>query len=428
MNILGIETSCDETAAAVVQDGIKILSNVVASQVDLHAQYGGVVPEVAARSHIEIMLPVVQQALDQAFPSLGGGTTKQSPARDKSRSPCGVYPEPSRRARDDAWDQIDGIAVTAGPGLLGSLLVGTLTARTLAEVKQKPLYAINHVEAHTYANFLDTASLSSRAQSRDLSAQKDSSASVGMTNWGPPQFPLLALIVSGGHTQLVLFNDHHDYQVLGITRDDAAGEAFDKVAKLLGLGFPGGPAIAQAALSGNENAYALPKAQLGRDTQDFSFSGLKTAVLRLAQQLYIESRITNQELGSKGDRRNSEFVIPNSPHEIPSHLVASGLTRAQKDDLAASFQKTVVDTLVDRVVAAFEQYHPKSVVIAGGVAANQKLREDLTSRLPHSTLHTADPKLMTDNAAMIAALGYHYAQADKSTSPHKLQADSALMM
>ncbi|HSX48420.1 MAG TPA: tRNA (adenosine(37)-N6)-threonylcarbamoyltransferase complex transferase subunit TsaD [Candidatus Nanoarchaeia archaeon] len=344
MNILGIETSCDETAAAVVADGHKLLSNVIASQIDLHAEFGGVVPEVAARSHIEKMLPVVDKAIKLA----------------------GLD-----------WKDIDGIAVTAGPGLLGSLLIGVLTAKMLSEVKKKPLYSINHVEAHVYANFIGTEN--------------------------PPQFPLLALVVSGGHSQFVLFQDHHDYKVLGQTLDDAAGEAFDKIAKLLDLGFPGGPAIAKAALDGNENAYKLPKAKLGNDSLDYSFSGLKTAVLRQAQEL------------------------AGADHTLPSSQVAAKLSVDQKNNIAASFQKTVVDTLVDRMLYAFEKYQPKSVVIAGGVAANQKLREELSKRLPIQ-IDYAPMELCTDNAAMVAALGYHYARENKQITPEQLVADSSLSM
>lgn len=344
MNILGIETSCDETAAAVVQDGQHILSNIVASQIELHAQFGGVVPEVAARSHIEAMLPVVQEAINKA---------------------------------ELSWNQIDGIAVTAGPGLLGSLLIGTLTARTLAELHDKPLYAINHVEAHVYANFLDTSN--------------------------PPSFPLLALIVSGGHSQIVLFQGHHDYQVLGQTQDDAAGEAFDKIAKLLNLGFPGGPAIEKTAKQGDPQAFQFPKAKLGKDSLDYSFSGLKTAVLRQVQEL------------------------AGKDHTAHSSELAPLLSEQQKADLAASFQKTVVDTLVDRVLIAFERHQPKTVVIAGGVAASQALRAELKRRLTIDITY-APMNLCTDNAAMIAALGYWYALDGKATDPKDLIADSSLQM
>jgi N6-L-threonylcarbamoyladenine synthase len=324
MKVLGIESSCDETAASVVQDGRILLSNVVNSQIDIHAIYGGVVPEVAARSHIEVVNPVIDQALTDA---------------------------------NLTWDDIDAIAVTYAPGLIGSLLVGTLAARTLAVLKNKPLYPIHHVEAHVYANFL---------------------------NEKAPEFPMLALIVSGGHSQLVLFHDHGDYELLGQTQDDAVGEAFDKVAKIIGLPYPGGPSIAKAALNGNPTAYKLPKAKLD-GKYDFSFSGLKTAVLRAVQR----------EVGV-------DFTFPS--HDLPGLL-----NSVQQADFAASFQRTAVETLVDTATRAFHDYNPKSVVIAGGVAANQELRRILSDRLPIH-IDYAPMNLCTDNGAMIATLGYYYAQ------------------
>ncbi len=340
MKLLGIETSCDETAAAVVEDGSFALSNVVASQIDIHREYGGVVPEVAARSHIEVILPVIHQALEQAS--------------------CG-------------WDDIDGIAVTAGPGLHGSLLVGTLTARSIALVHNKPLYAVNHVVAHTFANMLiDPA----------------------------PQFPLLALSVSGGHSHLLLFESPLDYRLLGRTRDDAAGEAFDKVAKMLGLPYPGGPSIAAAAPRGDERAYLLPKPRMS-DSLDLSFSGLKTAVLRTLQT----------EVG--GDFRTPSTDLPKK------------LTDTQKNNMAASFQRTICEVLTDRLFEAYQAYQPKSVVIAGGVAANQRLRDEVSHRLPVA-MHYAPLEYCTDNAAMIAALGYHLAQAKRHSDPLTLAADPSL--
>lgn len=328
MKVLGIETSCDETAAAVVENGNTLLSNVVASSMDLHAQYGGVVPEIAARSHIESILPVIDQALSDA---------------------------------NCQWRDIDAIAVTYGAGLSGSLLIGVMTARTLALAHHKPLYAINHVEAHVYANFLTQTSLPGY--------QLPSKA---------PDFPLLALIVSGGHTQLVLFQNHFAYRLLGQTQDDAIGEAFDKVAKMLGLPYPGGPAVAAAAQHGDAHKYQLPKAQVGR--YDFSFSGLKTAVLRLAQS----------EIGEK--------------YDFPSIKLSERLSEAQKADIAASFQRIAIQTVVDKARQAWQEFQPKNLVIAGGVAANQELRRQLTEAVP-LPMEYPDLKLCTDNGAMVATLG-----------------------
>lgn len=331
MKILGIETSCDETAASVVEDGHRLLSNVVASSMDQHIQYGGVVPEIAARSHIEVIIPVIQQSLTQA------GCT---------------------------WDDIDGIAVTYGAGLGGSLLIGVLTARTLAIAKNKPLYAINHVEGHVYANFLTetTPALSTVYSLRSTT----------------PVFPMLAIIVSGGHSQLVILQDHFDYSLLGQTQDDAIGEAFDKVAKILGLPYPGGPSVAMAAKSGNPQAYKLPKAKMNK--YDFSFSGIKTAVLRLAQA----------EIGES--------------YDFPSTNLSERLSESQRHDIAASFQRVAIETIVDKAKLAYEEYGVKSVVIAGGVAANLELRRQLSLALP-LPIEYPDIKLCTDNGAMIATLG-----------------------
>jgi N6-L-threonylcarbamoyladenine synthase len=342
MKILGIESSCDETAAAIVEDGRRLISNVVNTQIDIHAAYGGVVPEVAARSHIEVINPVINQALNDA--SL-------------------------------TWDDIDAIAVTYAPGLIGSLLVGTLAARTLALLKNKPLYPIHHVEGHVYANFL---------------------------NEQAPEFPMLSLIVSGGHSQLVLFKDHGDYELLGQTQDDAVGEAFDKVAKIIGLPYPGGPSVAKAALNGNSFKYSLPKAKLA-DPYNFSFSGLKTAVLRAVQK----------EVGV-------DFTFPS--HELPARL-----TDVQRADFAASFQRIAVETLVDKAERAFRDYSPKSVVIAGGVAANQELRRQLSERLPIE-IDYAPMNLCTDNAAMIATLGYYYAQGNDPVNPLQMEVIPSLSM
>jgi N6-L-threonylcarbamoyladenine synthase len=329
MRVLGIETSCDETAAAVVEDGHTLLSNVIASSMDLHAAYGGVVPEIAARSHIESIMPVITEALQSS---------------------------------NSSWSDIDALAVTQGPGLGGSLLIGVLTARTLALVKDKPLYAVNHVAAHPFANFITHTSLPNYSLPSHA-----------------PSFPMLALIVSGGHTQLVLYRSYFDYTLLGQTRDDAIGEAFDKVAKIIGLPYPGGPSISRAALHGDPTAYPLPKAHL-QHNYDFSFSGLKTAVLRTAQK------------------------VIGKDHTYPSYEIAQHLTEKQRQDLAASFQYIAIQTVVDKTVSAYNQYQPNSVVIAGGVAANAELRAQLKDRLP-LPIQYSDIKLCTDNGAMVASYG-----------------------
>ena len=329
MLILGIESSCDETAAAVVRDGRKILSNVVASQVEEHKLYGGVVPEIASRRHAEAISGVVSQALTDA---------------------------------DVTLKDIDAIAVTHAPGLLGSLLIGTLTARTLAILHDKPLYAVHHLKSHIYANWLSDQT---------------------------PEFPLLALVISGGHTQILYMPSHDKFEIIGTTRDDAIGECFDKVAKILGLPYPGGPSIAKAAKEGDENKYKFPHPKI--DGLDFSFSGLKTAVLRAVQK----------EL--------------NLPISHPSHDLKNHLTKKQVNDFAASFQKTAVDILLEKLSAA-KQQHPdvKSIVFAGGVSANEALREKAEGYFPQKSLSG-------DNGAMVAAAAYYEIQAGKKpTDPYKM--------
>jgi N6-L-threonylcarbamoyladenine synthase len=334
MRVLGIETSCDETAAAVVENGYKLLSSEVSSSIDLHTAYGGVVPEIAARSHLEVITPVIEKAL--------------------------------KTAKTD-WGSIDAIAVTKGPGLGGSLLIGALTARTLAIAKNKPLYAVNHVEAHVYANFITNTPLPNYKLPPT-----------------PPQFPLLALIVSGGHSQLVLFKDHFDYRLLGQTTDDAVGEAYDKVAKMLGLPYPGGPCIEKLAPLGNPQAIKLPKAKM-QNAYDFSFSGPKTAVLRASQK------------------------IVGKDYTLPSTKLAGLLNDSQKADIAASFQFSAIDTLLDALEQGVNEFNPKSVVIAGGVAASSALRATISKRISTDITYT-DMNLCTDNGAMIASLGYFMAK------------------
>ncbi len=329
MIILGIESSCDETGVAIVEDGSKLLENKVASSMSVHSEYGGVIPEIAARAQLEYIIPVISEVVDKFS-----------------------------RENLVGWDAIDGIAVTYGAGLSGSLLIGTLAARTLAITKNKPLCPINHVEGHVYANFL---------------------------NEKQPEFPLSSLIVSGGHTQLVLFTNHFEYRVLGQTVDDAIGEAFDKVAKILGLPYPGGPSVSMAAKLGNDNKFNFPKPRLDHK-YNFSYSGLKTSVLRRAQS----------EVGAD--------------YQLSSTLLPEMLNEEQKNDIAACFEKTAVSIVVEKTIEAFNEYTPKSVVIAGGVAANMRLRNDLAQSLPIN-IDYAPPYLCTDNGAMIATLGCYKAMA-----------------
>jgi N6-L-threonylcarbamoyladenine synthase len=342
VNILGIETSCDETAAAVVTGGQRVRSSVVSSQIDRHQTYGGVVPELAARGHITAIIPVVQAALAEAGLDRSG---------------------------------VDAIAVTEGPGLAGSLLVGVNVAKTLSYAWDRPLIAVNHLEGHVYANWLGLP---------------------GETPPPAPRFPVLCLLVSGGHTELLLMTGHGQYRHLGRTLDDAAGEAFDKAARLLGLGYPGGPAIQKAAQGGNVAAFELPRA-LPADSTDFSYSGLKTALLRLTAPWRIEEERELADLPPGGFRE----------HRPPRFR--AGLPVA---DLAASFQEAVIDPLVDRTIRAARESGAKTVILAGGVSANRRLRERLgeavTSELGNEVQFRVPPfDYCTDNAAMIAGAAWY---------------------
>ncbi|MBN1976195.1 MAG: tRNA (adenosine(37)-N6)-threonylcarbamoyltransferase complex transferase subunit TsaD [Anaerolineae bacterium] len=324
IRILAIETSCDETAAAVVEDGRRILSNVVASQVELHAQYGGVFPEIASRAHIEAIVPVTEQAMREAH--MG-------------------------------YDDLDAVAVTCGPGLAGSLLVGGNAAKGIALGRDLPLVGVNHLEAHIYAHWLETE---------------------GKETPSPPagglEFPLLALLVSGGHTELILMRNHGAYEYLGGTIDDAAGEAFDKVGRLLDLPYPGGPSIQKAAKEGNPAAVSFPRAWL-EDSYDFSFSGLKTAVLREVQK----------------------YSVPPQGRSLA--------------DLAASFQAAVVDVLSAKTAQAAEEFGATAVLLSGGVSANAALRKTTAERVRERVgvpVYYPPLSLCTDNAAMVGACAYRH--------------------
>ncbi len=339
MLILGVETSCDETAAAVVEDGRRILSDIVASQVDLHAQYGGIVPEVASRQHLLHIIPVIERALTQAETTL---------------------------------DDIDAIAVTEGPGLVGALMVGVNAAKALAYIRRLPLIGVHHLEGHTYAAWLESAN----------PAQN-------------PGFPLIVLIASGAHTDLILMRGHGRYEILGRTRDDAAGEAFDKAARILGLGFPGGPAVQRAAHDAKPS-FLLPRAWLGRSL-DFSFSGLKTALLHKAQDL---------------------GVYPNPDNHPPDPETVA--------DIAAAFQDSVVDVISAKAAEAVRVTRARGLVLGGGVSANGPLRKACIERSPAPVLIPA-PRLCTDNGAMIAAAGY-YRYANSEPRGLDLDANPALSL
>ncbi len=314
---LGIETSCDETSAAVVLAGKKILANIISTQIPLHRRFGGVVPEIASRQHVKTIVPVVEAALEEAKVS---------------------------------WSDLDHIAVTAGPGLVGALLVGLSYAKALAYSLELPLIGVNHLEGHIYANWLV----------HDV------------------QFPILCLVVSGGHTDLIYMPQHGQYEYLGRTRDDAAGEAFDKIARALGLPYPGGPEIDRLAQTGDETRYDFPRAWLEPGSFDFSFSGLKSAVLN----------VINQQRQKKG------LALPLA-------------------DLAASFQAAIVDVLVAKTIDAALMKEVTSIYVAGGVAANRSLRQKLSVAAQTEGLEVCFPplELCTDNAAMIAAAGFYRWQA-----------------
>jgi N6-L-threonylcarbamoyladenine synthase len=339
--ILAIETSCDETAAAVIEDGFRIKSNIVASQIDIHRRYGGVFPEVASRQHILAINTVIKDAMIAA---------------------------------QTGWNELDAIAVTYGPGLVGSLLVGVNGAKGLALSLGIPLIGVNHLEGHLYSNWLDVDEMGQ-----------------------PPEinFPALSLIVSGGHTELALIRGHGEYDILGRTIDDAAGEAFDKVARILEIGYPGGPAIQEAAKDGNPTAHDFPRARLG-DSYDFSFSGLKTAVLRVVQK-YANSAKKLQPSGKKA--RGGQLPLPTMP----------------VTDIAASFQMAVVDVLVDKTKAAAEEYEVAEVLLAGGVSANTLLRQKMITTVDQP-VRVPPLALCTDNAAMIGAAAFWHFEAGQTSN------------
>ncbi len=341
VDILAIESSCDETAAAIITDGRRVRASIIASQNDLHARYGGVVPELASRRHITEIVPVVRAALD---------------------------------ADNRTLDDVDAIAVTMGPGLAGSLLVGVNVAKSLACARALPLIGVNHLEGHLYANWL---------------------LPQGASDAPEPQFPAVGLIVSGGHTSLVLMTGHGTYRLLGGTLDDAAGEAFDKGARLLGLGYPGGPAISRAAQDGDPTRYPFVRSRT-ENALDFSFSGIKTAMLRAVQPY----RLPQTDAATTGPDGGS-FVL-----HRPAHLRDD----APVHDLAAAYEDAIVRMLVAPVAQAVREHRAVSVLLAGGVAANMRLRESLATAVD-VPLFCPPPVYCTDNAAMIGAAAFYRMRA-----------------
>jgi len=336
--ILGIESSCDETAAAVVRDGREIVSSIIASQIDLHKPWGGVVPELASREHLEKIEAIVEESITKAGVTLA---------------------------------EIDAIAVTQGPGLIGSLLVGVCFAKSLAYSLDIPLVGVNHIEGHVYSVAFENPEV---------------------------QYPALALIVSGGHTNIFLVPEEGSYRIVSRTRDDAAGEAFDKVAKMLGLGYPGGPVIEKLSVNGNENAIKFPRAKISDGRPDLSFSGLKTAVSRYLKE-----------------------------HDV---VIAAGAESSdQVRDIAASFQKAVVNALVGTLEKLAREHHPRTLIVAGGVACNGSLRRAAEQAAGELSLPVYFPSkhLSTDNAAMIAAAGYFQLKQDK-TADLRMTADITMRL
>lgn len=379
MRILGIETSCDETSAAVVEDGVKVYSNVIASQIPLHQLTGGVVPEVAAREHVLKIIPVIEEAI-----------TLNTSTRLRQKSSLKAWGSaedlmPSENFSAAGLEYIDAIAVTQGPGLLSSLVIGTTAASTLAAVWKKPLIPVNHIAGHIYANWLNPVGSDCKSS--------------GWRSKDHVEFPCVVLTASGGHNELVLMRGHDQFELLGETLDDAAGEAFDKVARLLGMGYPGGPQIARAAHMGNAQRYSFPKAYMGEENFDFSFSGLKTSMLNFIR----EEHRTNGVL-------SEEFIA----------------------DCSASFQEAVCGVLSDKLLRSALKFHAKTVIISGGVSANQRLRATILEKIEGGYFH--DPKgrkvalefrgkpfrpafdfplelsFCTDNAAMIAAAAHFHLQ------------------
>ncbi|MDO8626724.1 MAG: tRNA (adenosine(37)-N6)-threonylcarbamoyltransferase complex transferase subunit TsaD [Candidatus Magasanikbacteria bacterium] len=403
MLILGIESSCDDTSVALLEcseQGHTILAHKTASQIDIHKKYGGVVPEVAGRLHAEAIVPLIEEVLDHP------------PARIATQSVAGG-PTPSLKG-GGMRTKPDAIAVTSGPGLITGLIVGVEAARTLAAAWNIPLIAVNHIEGHIHSVELGQYPPVILSEAKDLSDSKrlDSSATPQNDNSKPiTKFPALALVVSGGHTELVLMRDHGDYEILGKTRDDAAGECFDKVAKLLGLPYPGGPEISRLGENAAADAIHFPRPMLKDKNYDFSFAGLKTSAL-----YYLR------------DHKLAAMHI--NPVQMPAGILGQMPEEPTINDFCASVEQAIVDVLVGKTMRAVAAYKPQTVLLVGGVAANQKLRETLRSEiarlLPTPYFLLPSLKHCMDNGAMIAAAGFWKARNQEFTPWQELKANPNL--
>ncbi|MDO8499199.1 MAG: tRNA (adenosine(37)-N6)-threonylcarbamoyltransferase complex transferase subunit TsaD [bacterium] len=382
MLILGIESSCDDTSVALLDcsdQGCVVVSEITASQIEIHKKYGGVVPEIAGRMHAEKIVPLIEEVLTTPYspPSKGG---------DSDRSPSALPPA-CRTGRLKKGEKIrpDAIAVTAGPGLITGLIVGVEAARTLSYAWGIPLVAVNHIDGHIHSVELGGS---------------------------PITYPALALVVSGGHTELIFIEAEGKYKKIGVTKDDAAGECFDKAAKLLGLPYPGGPQISKLAETGNTTAIKFPRPMIHDDNYNFSFSGLKTSALYWLRDHKL-SAIHLNPLGMLFSWMPSRFGQATNPPTI--------------NDFCASFEQAIVDVLITKTVKAVTQYQPKTIILAGGVAANKKLREtlkiEITNRFPNSDIRIPTSDHCMDNAAMIAVAGYYQAKQNNFTDWKDIQAN-----
>jgi len=372
MLILGIESSCDDTSVALLnssEQGHFVVSEKTASQIPIHKKYGGVVPEIAGRLHAEKIVPLIEEVLAPT-PS--------------EHSPSGRGRQPIRP---------DAIAITAGPGLITGLIVGVEAARTLSYAWNIPLIAVNHIAGHIHSVEISNKNPDNQYQISNI------------------QFPALALVVSGGHTELILMKDHGDYQILGATKDDAAGECFDKVANLLGLPYPGGPQISKLAESGKTDAIHFPRPMLGQNNFDFSFAGLKTSALYWFR---------DHALAWNKTTATNDTTVVRSPSTVDRSLIT-------RNDFCASFEQAIVDVLVGKTIRAAQQFKPKTIILGGGVAANKKLREMLREAIhyhfPDTLYLIPDTKYSMDNAAMIAVAGYYRALKNDFTDWRSIQAD-----